>query len=61
VDAVVILQPRAGDVNAGAYIRELARENSYLQRVAVAMTVREYIVTENVAVEQLLIQVTCAL
>jgi hypothetical protein len=41
VDAVVILRPRAGDVNAGACIRELARENSYLQRVAMAMTVRE--------------------
>lgn len=41
VDAVVILRPRTGDVNAGAYIRELARENSYLQRVAMAMTVRE--------------------
>jgi tRNA nucleotidyltransferase (CCA-adding enzyme) len=41
VDAVVILQPRAGDVNAGAYILELARENLYLQRMAMAMMVRE--------------------
>jgi hypothetical protein len=41
LDAVVTLQPRGGDLNAGAYLRELVRENSYLQRVAAAVMVRE--------------------